>query len=181
MRIVHRLALVMLVGCSVARDASTLPSRAGETVTVETRDGTELDATVAMTPTGYVLRLHDGMVLSLDQVAHVRETRHGRGLLHGLGLGVLIGVGGGAVLGFADGDDPPCPSDSGHVCSMYTQSTAADKAMIGGILLGMLGGIVGGVVGLVMGSDDVYSPSPAPMRITPTGPPGSVLGATLTF
>jgi hypothetical protein len=58
--------------------------------------------------------------------------------------------------------------------------TAGEKAIMGGIVIGTIGGLVGLVVGAASGSKYVYSYGEQ-VRITPTGPPGSMGGATITF
>lgn len=73
---------------------------------------------------------------SLD-VRHARSP--GYGALRGAGIGLFAGAVGGAVIGFASGDDPP------GLISLK----AKDKAVIGGIALGFTGAIVGGLVGLI--------------------------------
>ncbi|MCI0693370.1 hypothetical protein L0337_15370 [candidate division KSB1 bacterium] len=68
----------------------------------------------------------------------------------GIGLGILIGAGTGAVIGFADGDDPPCePLEvllTVGTCEAF-RMTAEQKAAWVGILGGAAGLAVGGIAG----------------------------------
>jgi hypothetical protein len=59
--------------------------------------------------------------------------------LRGAGVGLVIGGVGGAVIGFASGDD------SGGFISF----TAEEKALMAGTLMGAAGAVVGTVVGLL--------------------------------
>ena len=104
----------------------------------------------------------------------IRQQRH---TLEGLGYGVLIGGGAGALLGFASGglkcDHYPGASDC-------TDVPAAAFAAIAGIGLG----IVGGAVGLVVGSlttTDVWAPLSKDAIVAPiTGDRGRV-GLSIRF
>ena len=170
---------VTVTACTHQRDLRTLPDKAGKEVKVETRSGAELVAHVDVTPAVYGLRLPDGQVVPFEQVSKVVAVDRGRGALEGLGLGALIGAGVGVIGGFASGDDE-CDEDGGDWCILTF--TAEQKAVLLGLVFGGLGGMVGLVAGAVRGSHDVYSfGSEQQFKVTPTGPPGSVAGATITF
>jgi hypothetical protein len=64
----------------------------------------------------------------------------------GLGYGFLAGAGAGAIMGFASGDD-----EEG-----FFQTTAGQKALIGGIFFGAAGASIGGIISAVAGIDDDY-------------------------
>jgi len=161
--------------CTHHQSFRTLPDQAGKEVEVTTQNGTELVAHVDVSPGGYGLREPSGQVLAFENVREVVAVKRGRGALEGLGIGALIGAGTGVVMGLASGDDE---------CEGFClfQMTAEEKAVVGGILMGGLGSVVGLVVGAVRGSRDVYSfGSEQQFKVTPSGPPGSVAGATVTF
>lgn len=88
-------------------------------------------------------------------VLEVRFTRRGNRALQGAGIGLTAGVGTGAVLGYALGDDCPEAGLSGVGCF-----DRASSAVIFGIFLGVVGTAAGGVVGLVQGSRIEYARSP---------------------
>lgn len=173
-------ALVALTtACTHQRDLRTLPDQAGKEVAVETRSGAVLVAHVDVTPATYGLRLPDGQIVAFEQVTKVVARNRGRGAFEGLGLGALIGAGVGVVSGLASGDDE-CDSDGGDWCILTF--TAEEKAVILGIVVGGIGGMVGLVAGALRGSRDVYSfGSEQQFKVVPSGPPGSVAGATITF
>jgi hypothetical protein len=161
--------------CTHQQSFKTLPDEAGKEVTVTTQNGSEFVAHVDVSPAGYGLREPNGQVVPFGNVREVVVVKRGRGALEGLGIGALIGAGTGAVMGLASGDDQ---------CEGFClfQMTAEEKAVVGGILMGSLGGLVGLVVGAVRGSRDVYSfGNEQQFKVTPTGPPGSVAGASVTF
>lgn len=146
----------------------------GRWVKVETTSGT-LSAITVQTSTGIGYQAEGGGMIDSSVIVRVTDERTLRGAGEGILIGAGAGAAAGAVLGLADGDDPPC-GDS-EWC--FFNLTAGEKALVGGVLLGGLGAIVGLAVGTVMGSDDVYENES--IAITPSGPPGSVVGATLTF
>jgi hypothetical protein len=62
-------------------------------------------------------------------------------------IGAGVGVGVGAFLGFADGDDR-CSSDC------FLKFSAAEKALFGGTVLGAIGLVTGFTIGILVVSDD---------------------------
>ena len=69
-----------------------------------------------------------------------------------LGMGVLIGAGGGAIIGFAQGETHSILG--GSILEGGTL-TAWDNALIGGIFFGFLGLFFGGIAGLTSGTDEI--------------------------
>jgi hypothetical protein len=178
-RAVVALTAVTTTACTHQRDFRTLPDAAGRQVTVATQNGAEVEAHVDVSSVGYGLRLPDGQVLPFEQVREVVAVKRGRGALEGLGLGALGGAGLGVVMGLASGDDQ-CDEDGHNWCILTF--TAEEKAVLFGFMMGSLGGLIGLVAGAIRGSRDVYSfGSEQQFKITPSGPPGSVAGATITF
>ena len=147
----------------------------GRWVTVHTTAGT-FTALAVQTGAGVGYQAEGGGWIDPATITRVTDERTLRGAGEGVLIGGGIGVVGGAVLGFADGDDPPCADTEWCLFNM----SAGAKAVLGGVLLGGLGVLTGLAVGAVVGSDDVYETS-AGVAITPGGPPGSVAGATVTF
>lgn len=171
--------LMLIASCTHQQPQSTLHERYGEDVNVVLATGMGIDARVEQTPTGFVLRDTQGNVVPYESVGSVEHVSHGMGALEGLGLGVLIGGGVGAVSGLASGDDR-C-DDTENECDVFN-FTAGEKAILFGILIGGVGGLVGLAVGAVKGSKDVYSFGASQQyRVTPSGPPGSAVGATITW
>jgi hypothetical protein len=62
----------------------------------------------------------------------------------GLGVGLVIGAGGGALIGLASGDDR----------TGWFRFTAGEKATVLGIALGVIGGTLGGIEGALAGADE---------------------------
>ena len=81
---------------------------------------------------------------AIEQIARQEKRTRGQGLLRGGGIGLLVGAVGGAVLGFADGDDR---CDPNSWC--FLSFSAEDKALMGAIALGGGGALIGGTVGLI--------------------------------
>lgn len=147
-------------------------------VTVETTDGAEIDALVVASPMGGTAFQASGGYIDPMKIRRVTEERTlrgmGEGFLIGAGAGILAGV----VVGFADGDDPPCMGDHQWLCFSLT---GGEKAVVFGVLLGGLGGVLGVAVGAVRGSRMIYEDRATGVTITPNGPPGSVAGLTITY
>ncbi len=79
--------------------------------------------------------------VSVEEILIIRHARKSK-FLKGIGIGILIGAGGGAIFGFAQGET--------HDWLVGTL-TAWDNALIGGALFGFLGLIVGAIAGAVTG------------------------------
>lgn len=165
---------LVVTACTHERPITELHRVAGKRVTVETYNHEDIQAVAIRAPDG-VTFANDAGVLPPTSVSRVIERRHGRGALEGAGIGFAIGAVAGAVLGLADGDDE-CP-DTGWCFFVFS---AEEKAVLGGATFGSIGGLVGLVVGAVSGSQFVYSYGDH-IRITPTGPPGSVGGVTIKY
>jgi hypothetical protein len=107
-----------------------------------------------------------------ETVVTTTERSHTKGALQGLGLGILVGGGVGAVVGYAQGDDPQCEPGT-FICF---RMRAQDKAMLDGLIGGGIGGIAGAIIGGIIGSETVVE-----RRVTPVGPAGSTAGLTVSF
>jgi hypothetical protein len=176
MRAAPLLLAACLIACTHERPISQIHDVTGKWVIVETTNHEKVEA-VAIAASDGVTFTNDRVMLGPSEVASVTEVRRGRGALEGAGIGFLTGATIGAVIGFADGDDE-CDDSGGQWCILVF--TATEKAILGGIFIGGIGTIVGVVFGAAMGSKFVYSYGDQ-VRVTPTGPPGSMGGATITF
>ena len=140
---------------------------------------------VVHTPTGPVLVSSLGHPIPLASIVSVTHVDHQLGFLQGLGLGMLIGGTGGAILGASGGDDPPCGPES--FCIL--RFSAGEKAVFAGVAFGGLGALIGGIVGALRGDRDEWESTPSAAStfrtvtssIRPIGPPGSIAGLTATF
>jgi hypothetical protein len=168
------LAVVLVAACTHSYPITDAYELEGEHVTVETHSNESIEVVVEPAPDGVAFRSQTGYV-SIADVARVVDKRRGRGALEGLGIGLLIGAAGGAIVGYADGDDE-CPPEGWCILTF----TAGEKALLGGMFFGGVGGLVGGVIGLVRGSRVEYSYGER-VRVIPNGPPGSTVGMTITF
>lgn len=87
------------------------------------------------------------LVLALRDIdsLEVRTGRRSAGAAfwQGTGIGLVIGGALGAILGLADGDDPP---------GFFSQ-TAGEKAAMLGIGFGLIGAAIGGIRALIVGTD----------------------------
>ncbi len=150
--------------------------KAGTSVTVETVDGADVEATVLPHTTDVVLADDGGRIIPIQHIARVVDVRRGRGALDGALIAGLSGAAIGAVLGFSAGDDN-CESD--HCLLSFS---ATDKAYLAGFMLGSLGAASGLIIGALIGSRDVYTfGDEREVRFIPSGPQGSVAGATIQF
>lgn len=165
---------LVVIGCTHEKPITELHQVAGKRVTVETYKHEDIEVVAIRAPDG-VTFANDAGVLPPTAVAKVTEIRHGRGALEGAGIGFLIGAVAGAAIGFADGDDECSPEGW-----CFVAFSAEEKAVIAGIGIGGIGGLIGLVAGGLSGSRFVYSYGDQ-VRVTPTGPPGSVGGVTVKY
>lgn len=84
-----------------------------------------------------------GISVDIGDIHDIKIVKKSR-FLKGLGFGLLIGGGGGALLGFLSGDDPPG----------WFSMTAGQKALLGGLAFGILGAPIGGIWGTIKGIDE---------------------------
>jgi hypothetical protein len=108
-------------------------------------------------------------LVDLANLHGYKIKRRGLGALEGLGMGILIGAVGGALLGAAMGDDSPCAVDS--PCIRFTSS---DLAPVFGVAGAISGSVVGALTGALVGHTDEYvfgMPPAAPVRGVPPMPP----------
>jgi hypothetical protein len=170
-------SLAVVTSCTHTQAIGDGRDLVGSRVIVEVTPGVEVDGVVVQGATGVQIEASNG-THSLWEVNKVTEVKALRGALEGLGIGSLIGLVGGAVIGFADGDDECDPNQE-----CFLAFTAGEKAAITGVVFGGFGALIGLVAGALRGSRDVYEingASPTP-RFVPSGPPGSVGGATIRF
>ena len=90
--------------------------------------------------------------VSTSELASVRFTDRGRGILEGVGYGAAVGAGLGVVVGaltgaYDDGDE-------------IIQFSPLGGALVGSVVFGGAGAVIGGFAGLDQGSRTVYLPSP---------------------
>ena len=171
-----------VIGCAVLGTACTHTQTlnhvnelaGGAEVTVDIAGYGEIDATTVPTARGMAFRANDGGdFLDPAAMTRVTEVRRGRGALEGFLIGAGISAATFAMLGYADGDD-----ECTGFC-LWTMS-AGDKAALGAVLGGISGGFIGLIVGAVRGSRFVYESNES-IKVTPSGPPGSAAGMTITF
>jgi len=100
---------------------------------------------ITVKPNSLLLLDAEGKDVSIDiaDIKVIRIVKKSK-VLQGIGLGLLIGAGTGALIGFSGGDDP----------HGFMSFTAAGKALLGGIFLGAIGLLVGGTLGFASGIDN---------------------------
>lgn len=164
-----------LLGCSHQPPLRQLGLLHGRTVTVVAAAGEEeQEGVVIVAPEGWFVRTPRGDV-AVATASRVTVVDRRRGAREGLGVGALVGVLAGAVIGLSSGDDE-CGDD---LCLF--QFSAGEKAVLAGLGLGVAGSLAGMLVGAAIGSRDVYELGDGAPRVLPSGPPGSVVGATVRF
>jgi hypothetical protein len=120
--------------------------RRGAMLVVQKKDGTQVEGELIAVKQNSILLLgsSSGTDVSIDvpDIKTIKIIKKSRAL-SGLGIGILIGGGVGACLGFALGDDPP------HIVSF----TAGQKALVLGGALGVAGGLIGLIAGSSTGTN----------------------------
>jgi hypothetical protein len=129
-------SLVMLSGNLYAKE------RRGAKLVITKKDGQQIRGElITVKPNSLLLLDAEEKDVSIDirDIKVIRIVKKSK-VLKGIGLGLLIGGGTGALIGFSGGVD----SD----VFLASTSTAAEKALLGGIAFGALGLLIGGIVGL---------------------------------
>jgi hypothetical protein len=140
--------IVLLAFSSV----SLAGERQGAEVVVTKKDRTQVSGELIAVKKSSLLLLADrpvagtDLAVALDEINVVKIGKKSK-FASGLGYGVLIGGGSGALLGLASGDDPPG----------WFSYTASEKAIMGAIVLGVLGMTLGGIAGGLSGMDESIS------------------------
>ena len=171
----------VLAGCTHHYDIANSYEVAGEEVTLQGQYGQEVTAIGVQTAGGVVFydRANGGMVPD-GEIVRIKDVRHGRGAIEGLGIGGGIGVGIGVLVGLASGDDE-CDSETSDHGGCWFSFSAGDKAMIGGILLGGLGGFLGLIVGAMKGSTIIYEQPSSGISVRVGGTSDSPSALTVNF
>jgi len=143
----------VVISAVLALAIGLLPLAAGERrgaeVVVSMRDGTQVSGELIAVKKDSLLLLAGGpiadtdLTVALNEIKEIKIVKKSR-LWNGLGYGLLIGGGGGALVGFASGDDPPG----------WVSFTAPQKAMLCGVVFGGLGMILGAIGGGLSGIDE---------------------------
>ena len=113
--------------------------RRGAILIITKKDGQQIEGELITVKKDSLL-LFTGVDVSVDiaNIKVIRVVKKSK-VLQGLGFGLLIGGGTGALLGFMGG-----PGEWG---------SAACEALVGGIFLGAIGLLVGGTLGFASGID----------------------------
>ncbi|MDB4914354.1 MAG: hypothetical protein JWM95_1998 [Gemmatimonadetes bacterium] len=107
----------------------------------------------------------DSIAVSRSKIAQIEMSigteRH---TLQGLGLGVILGAGAGAVLGYSSGDDQCAPKSGEYSCFLLLTRRA--KAVLLGGVMGVAGGLIGTIVG-ASHKTDIWIPATSRLAIRP--------------
>lgn len=140
--IIFILTIISLHGNSFAKDR-----KHGSDVIVQKKDGKTIKAELLAVKNDEIILMDSfnmsGITLKSDEIQKITITKKSS-IFKGMGFGLLIGGGSGALLGLASGDDDPG----------WFSMTAGEKAAMGGLGFGILGALTGGVVGAIKGIDD---------------------------
>jgi len=197
--------VALMAACTHRRRVSLLPRDfLGKTVEVRLRDGRSTKAHAERTPHGIVWRIerprHDEpqftssttrwktgpqdradsrerrpdlerIVVSWRDLREVTEVSHGRGAVEGLAVGAGIGLSIGILAVLLYDSGPPPREDGGGV-----------PTELAAVAVGSAGALLGLLIGAAIGSRLVYElDEPDGTDVSAGGPPGSVVGASVTF
>ncbi|MGB2764622.1 MAG: hypothetical protein WBC02_05650 [Candidatus Aminicenantaceae bacterium] len=130
-----------------ATDSYAKEKKHGAKLLIQTLDGQIIKAELLAVKGSKLILMDDlslsGITTDIYELISIRILKKSK-LLKGLGAGLLIGGGSGALLGLLSGDDPPG----------WFSMTAGQKALIGGLGLAILSAPIGGIWGAIKGIDE---------------------------
>jgi len=153
------LAVLVLAGCTSTRVVdSSAPMPYAEineqahhqAAQVQLADGHTMRATrlrLDADSASYVDKVGAVRSIATSRIVSVRFTRHGRGALQGIGIGLLSGGGGGALVGLMS--STTCGKDDWFCGPGF-------NAAVFGVFFGAIGGAIGLVTGTARGHRTVY-------------------------
>jgi hypothetical protein len=141
-------AVLLLFMPLLFTDVTAKEKKHGAQLSIQKKDSQEVRGEL-LTVKGSHLLLMDssslsGVTLDIGEISRIRVVKKSK-FFKGLGYGSLLGVGIGAMLGLAQGDDEPG----------FMSWKAGDYALILGLAGGVLGGSVGGIFGYSAGIDEL--------------------------
>ena len=141
-QIIILLTFLCLLGNLSAKDR-----KKGAEVIIQKKDGKTFKGELLAVKNDEIILMdsinQSGIKLKSKGIQKITIVKKGE-LFKGMGLGLVIGGGSGAMLGFASGDDK----------SGWFSMTAGEKAVVGGLALGVLGALGGGIWGAIKGVDE---------------------------
>ena len=118
--------------------------RRGAILIIIKKDGQQIEGElIVVKKNSLLLFVGKDVSIDIEDIKIIRIVKKSK-VLEGMGIGLLIGAGGGAILGFAQGET------SSGFGGTYT---AWDNALIFGIAFGFLGLLIGPIVGAAAGAD----------------------------
>lgn len=140
--IIFILTFFILLGNLSARDR-----KKGADIIVQKKDGKTIKGELLAVKNDAIILMDSinlsGIKMKSKEIQKITIAKKS-GFFKGLGLGLVIGGGSGALLGLASGDDK----------SGWFSMTAGEKAAVGGLGFGILGALAGGIVGAIKGVDE---------------------------
>ena len=136
------LTFFILLGNLSAKDR-----KKGADIIVQKKDGTTIKGELLAVKNDAIILMDSlnlsGITMKSKEIQKITIAKKS-GFFKGLGLGLVIGGGSGALLGLASGDDKP---------GLFSM-TAGEKTAVGGLGFGILGALAGGIVGAIKGIDE---------------------------
>jgi hypothetical protein len=135
-------SLLLVVSLMILSANLYAKERRGAILIITKKNGQQIEGELITVKKDSLL-LFTGVDVSVDisEIKVIKIVKKSR-VLQGIGLGLLIGAGTGALLGFMEGDRP----------SQFFHK-AEERALVGGIYLGAIGLLVGGTLGFASGID----------------------------
>jgi hypothetical protein len=131
-------------------DSFAKEKRNGALILVQKKDGQRIKAELlAVKDTSLILMDSwnlSGITEDIHEIRTIQILKKSK-FFEGLGYGLLIGGGSGALLGLLSGNDQ----------GGFFRFSAGEKALMGGIGFAILGAPIGGVLGAIAGIDETIS------------------------
>lgn len=142
-----QIIILIVIFFSLFGNLSAKDRKKGADIIVQTKEGKSIKGELLTVKSDVIILMDSlnqtGITQKINEITKITIVKKGS-FFKGMGLGLVIGGGSGALLGLASGDDKPG----------WFSMTAGQKAAVGGLGLGIISALTGGIIEAIKGIDE---------------------------